>query len=237
MMHTCKGIFVTATGTDAGKTFVSALLIRDMRRLGFAAGYYKAVLSGAENRDGRLFAGDAEYVRSAAGLAPPVSRMVSYVYEHAFSPHLAAYLEGNPVELERVMRDYAGACAEYDYMVVEGAGGIVCPLRVDGEKYFMQADIIKALGLEALIVVPSRLGAINEAVLTASYAAGLGIGVRGFLINNFHPGNVMEEDNRVVIERLSGVPVLACVQENAGEIPLTGDLARAIFRDPVKAKA
>jgi dethiobiotin synthetase len=69
--------------------------------------------------------------------------------------------------------------------------------------------------------------------LTASYARGCGIGVRGFIINNFHPGNIMEEDNKIMIERLCGAPVLACVEPRAKSVPLDEELVGAIFEDSV----
>jgi dethiobiotin synthetase len=69
--------------------------------------------------------------------------------------------------------------------------------------------------------------------LTASYARGCGIGVRGFIINNFHPGNIMEEDNKIMIERLGGAPVLACVEKNAESLCLSKELLTAIFDEPV----
>lgn len=212
-----KGIFITATGTDAGKTFVTALLVKKLRQAGYNAGYYKAALSGAVPEKGRLIPGDAEYVRRTAGIGTPLDQMVSYVYKTAVSPHLAAELEGNPVELEKVLRDYQAACGLHDYLTVEGSGGIVCPIRRGA---YMLEDLIKAMGLNILIVSPAGLGAINNTVLTIEYARRRQIGVKGVILNWFHPGNEMEEDNRRFLEEYTGVPVIACVQENAGELDL-----------------
>ena len=64
-----KGLFVSATGTDVGKTYVTALLVKKLVQSGLAAGYYKAALSGAECQNGQLVPGDADYVRRVAGLA------------------------------------------------------------------------------------------------------------------------------------------------------------------------
>ena len=66
-----KAIFVTATGTDVGKTYISALLVKKMRESGYNCGYYKPVLSGAEIIDGKLVAGDCDYVKRIAGLPEP----------------------------------------------------------------------------------------------------------------------------------------------------------------------
>lgn len=99
-----RGYFVTATGTDVGKTFVTALLVKKWRDSGMDAGYYKAALSGAEFKNGHWVAGDADYVKNFAGLSDSQEELVSYVYKEAVSPHLAARKEGNPVELSRELR-------------------------------------------------------------------------------------------------------------------------------------
>ena len=65
----CKSVFITATGTDVGKTYFSALLVKKMRDLGYNCGYYKPALSGAiRQQDGTLLPGDCDYVISTSGL-------------------------------------------------------------------------------------------------------------------------------------------------------------------------
>lgn len=212
-----KGIFITATGTDAGKTYVTALLVKKLRQAGYDAGYYKAALSGAIPKDGRLIPKDAEYVKQVADIDTPLEQMVSYVYEAAVSPHLAAELEGNPVELEKVLRDHETVRKLHDYVTVEGSGGIVCPIR---RGMYMLEDLIKAMGLEVLIVAPAGLGTINHVILTIEYARQRHIGVKGVILNWFHPGDVMEEDNRRFLEAYTGVPVIACVQEGDTDLDM-----------------
>ncbi|HZK18041.1 MAG TPA: dethiobiotin synthase, partial [Clostridia bacterium] len=124
-----KGLFVTATGTDVGKTFVTALIVKKLRDTGHCAGYYKAALSGATRTKDGFSPGDAEYVRQIAGLNKKAREMVSYVYENAYSPHLAAQIEGNPVDMSVIKSAYKRLASVYDYVTVEGSGGIMCPLR------------------------------------------------------------------------------------------------------------
>ena len=213
-----SGIFVTATGTDVGKTFVTALLVKKWRNEGIDAGYYKAALSGAEFRDGKYVAGDAEYVKTIAQLPDAEEELVSYVYKEAVSPHLAARKEGNPVELLKVRADYARARAKHEFVFVEGSGGIVCPIRYDKQKIFLE-DIIKALDLEIVIVSTALLGSINAAVLTVEYARVHGIGVRGVILNRYGDSE-MERDNRQMIVEIARVPILACVPNDAKEIDI-----------------
>ena len=209
-----KGLFITATGTDVGKTYVTGLIVKKLREAGLSAGYYKAALSGAELRDGERIPGDADHVKRTAGLSDSYDQMVSYIYDTAVSPHLAAKLEGDPVELSKVRADFASVAKRYDYVTAEGSGGIVCPIRWDGKEKILLEDVIRTVELPVLIVADGALGTINSVVLTVAYAREKNIPVKGILLNRFHPGDTMEEDNKTMIEELTGVPVVGIVKEN-----------------------
>lgn len=213
-----KGLFITGTGTDIGKTYITALLLKKLREGGFDAAYFKAAMSGNERRaDGSLIPGDAAHVKTVSGITQALDEMCPYVYETAVSPHLAARIEGSPVELERVLAVYKNASEKHEVVIAEGSGGIVCPIRFDEKKLMLQ-DIVKALGLPCLVVADAGLGTINHAVLTVEYLKARGFEVRGIILNNYKEGDVMHEDNRVMCSRLTGVPVLACVRNGSTEI-------------------
>lgn len=225
-----KGIFITATGTDVGKTYVTALLVKKLRESGFNAGYYKAALSGAEVTQSGLVPGDAAYVNEIAQLQEEPQKLVSYIYENAVSPHLAAQIEGNPVELDVVKSDYEEICRRYDYVVVEGSGGIVCPIRFDETNRIFLEDIIKMLDLDTIIVADAGLGTINAVALTVEYLVERNIKIRGIIFNHFHPENVMEEDNKNMVEEITGVPVIAVVQDNEESLAINQEELAQIFR-------
>lgn len=208
------GYFVTATGTDVGKTFITALLVKKWRDSGIDAGYYKAALSGAELRDGKWVAGDADYVKRIANLSDTQEQLVSYIYKEAVSPHLAARKEGNPVELAKVKDDFEAACARHEFIFAEGSGGIICPIRYDDQKIFL-VDIMKTLGLPLLIVTTAALGSINACVLTVEYARSRGLDVRGLIVNRYGcSGNLeMEDDNIRMMQDLTGLEILAKVKD------------------------
>ena len=208
-----KGYFVTATGTDVGKTFITALLVKKWRDSGIDAGYYKAALSGAELRDGKWVAGDADYVKRIANLPDTQEQLVSYVYKEAVSPHLAARKEGNPVELAKVKADFDAACVRHEFVFAEGSGGIICPIRYDDQKVFL-VDIMKMLDLPLVIVTTAALGSINACVLTVEYARSCGLDVRGLIVNRYgSSGNLeMEDDNIRMMQDLTGLEILAKVK-------------------------
>ena len=208
-----KGYFVTATGTDVGKTFITALLVKKWRDSGIDAGYYKAALSGAELRDGKWVAGDADYVKRIANLSDTQEQLVSYVYKEAVSPHLAARKEGNPVEIAKVQADFEAAYARHEFVFAEGSGGIICPIRYDDQKVFL-VDIMKTLDLPLVVVTTAALGSINACVLTVEYARSCGLDVRGLIVNRYgSSGNLeMEDDNIRMMQDLTGLEILAKVK-------------------------
>lgn len=224
-----KGIFVAGTGTDIGKTYVTALIVKKLAQHGLSAGYYKAALSGAEERNGEFIPGDAEYVRTVSGINQDFSQMVSYVYKNAVSPHLAAKIEGNPVELKKVISDYRSVQNDYDYVTVEGSGGIVCPIRIDADEQIMLEDIVRALNLPVLIIADGGLGTINSVVLTCEYIKHRGIPVKGIILNNFDSKNVMHRDNKAMIEQLTGIRVIGEVECGGDDINIDADELAALY--------
>lgn len=223
-----KGLFITATGTDVGKTYVTALVVKKLREAGYAAGYYKAALSGAEPAATGLVPGDAAYVCRIADIPENPSDVVSYIYQTAVSPHLAAQLEGNPPDLEQIARDYRQLGERYDYLTVEGSGGVVCPLRYDGQQ-LMLTDVIKRLGLPALIVANAKLGSINAVVLTVQYLRQLHIPICGIVLNQYQAEDPMEVDNKKMMTALTGVPVLATLAQGDEALAIDADQLAALY--------
>ena len=225
-----KGIFITATGTDIGKTFVTALIVKKLRDAGLNAGYYKAALSGAEEQpDGSWLPGDAAYVAKISGMQEKGEELVSYIYKTAVSPHLAAMREGNPVELDKVKDDFAKAQAKYDYVTMEGSGGIICPIRWD-EQHILLEDVIKAVGLGTLVISNAALGSINACVLTIAYLRQKSIPVRGIIINNYDGSDFMQADNKKMMEAITGVPVLAEVKPNDTELDIDIEVLKSLYK-------
>ncbi len=226
-----KKIFITGTGTDVGKTYVTALIVKKLKESGRNAGYYKAAMSGNERRgDGTLIPGDAVYVKNISGISQPLEKMCPYVYEHAVSPHLASRLEGNPVRMEVVEQGFLEVCGEYDYVTMEGSGGIFCPICFDEEKIWLE-DVIGRLGLSCLVIADAGLGTINNVVLTVEYMRTHRIPVKGILYNRFHKGNIMEEDNIRMCEYITGLKTLACVEDGATELAVDAEELASLYEE------
>lgn len=202
-----KTIFITATGTDIGKTYVSGLIAKHIKDKGLNIGYYKAALSGSND----IKDSDAWYVKQQADLLDSYDEMVSYTYKHAYSPHLAAQIEGNPPDIKIIKNAYKDISKKHDYMIVEGSGGIICPIRYDSNQKIFLEDIIKELNIPSLIIADAGLGTINSTVLTIEYMRSKNLKINGVILNRFEMANKMHEDNQKMVEKMTGVKIICAV--------------------------
>jgi len=217
-----KGIFITGTDTDVGKTWVAAGLTAALRQRGVKAVYFKPVQSGCPREGGRLIPTDADFARTLAGLSEPLEVLTPIALRLPVAPGVAAAQEGVAVDLVSIaagIRDLAG---RYEFLVVEGAGGLYVPLI---GTHFLVLDLIRWLRLSLVVVARAGLGTINHTALTVKAAQAADIEVAGVILNRYpeSPG-LAEETNPGVIEALTGVPIL-------GRLPEVADLSSLAGRE------
>ena len=104
-----------------------------LRSNGYNATYFKAALSGAFEVGNELIPGDTKLVCDVSNLEEAYENITPYVYKTEVSPHLAAKLENNPIQIDVIREKYDYLKEKYDYIIAEGSGGIVCPL-IDDER-------------------------------------------------------------------------------------------------------
>lgn len=233
-----KALFVTGTGTDVGKTYVTGLLVKALTEAGEKAAYYKAAMSGNRRTpDGALLPGDGLQVKTMAGIGQPVETMCPYVYEPPLSPHLAARLAGEEVDPDRVRQGFSALAEKYDYLTMEGSGGILCPITVTEQRELWLADLIRDLGLGCLLVADAGLGTLNAIGLTAFYLRKTGVPLRGMILNRYDPENLMHRDNRQLCQQMTGVPVVACVGEGDTRLTLAPEILKGLYTEGGKPHA
>ena len=190
-------LVVCGTDTDVGKTVVSALLVQ-----GLGAHYWKPVQCGLDpGPDG---GGDRDRVQRWLQL--PAERLLPEAYrlQAPVSPHWASALEGGdpsrpgpPLDPQRLALP-----ALPGPLVVETAGGLLVPLRLD----LLQIDQIQRWGLPVLLVGRSGLGTLNHTLLSLEALRRRQIPVLGVLLNGEpHPNNA------ATLEQLGAVPLLGCL--------------------------
>jgi dethiobiotin synthetase len=168
-----RGIFVTGTGTDVGKTVVAALTCRALGRSGRACRYVKPVQTGDP---GGSASPDAALV-AAITRGLPVTTTTVYRFPLPASPHLASERAGVRIEIERILESCA---ASGDELVVgEGAGGPFVPLDRQG---LLVADIPVRAGFPVVLTGPAALGAINSTCLAHRFLVERGAKVNAILL-------------------------------------------------------
>ena len=200
-----RGIFITGTDTEVGKTRVAAGLVAAWAATGDAVCGLKPVAAGAEVTPAGLRNEDAEALRVAGSVALPYAAVNPVCLEPPMAPHLAAAEAGVDLATAPLARRLEAAVPEGVTAVVEGAGGWLVP-TAPGETL---ADLAVALGLPVVMVVGLRLGCLNHALLTAESIAARGLPLAGWVANHIEPDMTAVAANRdTLVERLSA-PLLA----------------------------
>lgn len=210
-----RSIFVTGTDTGVGKTTVSAGIAAALRARALSVGVCKPVETGCRlGMGGRPVPEDASVLRFFSGCRSELTVICPYALRQPLAPLLAAERERVDIDLERLVHCYQGIAGAHDFTLVEGAGGLLVPIT-DAATY---ADLARRLAAPVLVVVGSRLGAINHALLTIRYAESIGLLVLGYVVN--FPRSENDEaacSNVEVLTRLLGPPL--------GVVPFLGELS------------
>jgi dethiobiotin synthetase len=211
-----KGIFITGTGTGVGKTAAAAAIARLLRDRGVNVGVMKPVTSGCLEIGGRRVSEDAELLAWGAGCDPADPDIAPYCLKEAIAPSVAASMEGVRLDFGRIGEAYDRLAARHDFMIVEGAGGLMVPLAGG----LMVADLIARLALPLLVVARPNLGTVNHTVLTCYAAKQLGLHVAGVVINNYPESpDRAEESAPHLIDSLAGAPLLGVFPHCPGSGP------------------
>lgn len=201
------GIFVTGTDTGVGKTYVSALVVEELRKKGVDAVGLKPVCSGGRE--------DAERLWQASGGELELDAVNPFYFQTPVAPLVAGRIEGSPLELDQMVFQIGRIREEREFTLVEGAGGWEVPL---GEGFGIP-DLALALNLPVVIVVGNWLGAINHTLLTVNAIKAKGLSCLGVILN--HPQaerDIAATTNRHILEEYLPVPILGEVLADGTEI-------------------
>lgn len=196
-----RGLFVTGTGTEVGKSVVAAVIAATLRADGERVAVFKPAVSGLDDD------GEADHVllARASGSGQAVAEIAPYRYGPPVSPHLAAELAGEAIDPGRLRRAVAAAGEDADALICEGVGGLMVPLTPD----YLVRNFAAEVGLPLVVVAAPVLGTINHTLLTVEAAWSAELEVAAIVLNPWpeEPGR-MEESNLETIADLSGIEVL-----------------------------
>ena len=202
-----RGVFVTGTDTEVGKTLVAAALLHAVAGEGWVTGAMKPVASGCEPVGDRWVNEDALALQGAATLDLAYDTVNPYAFRPAIAPHFAAEDVGVEIDPARLVRGYEAIRDWADLTVVEGAGGWRVPL---GDRISFP-DLVRRLDVPVLLVVGVRLGCINHALLTAEAIAADGQRLIGWVANRVDPQDPCAEREISTLEHRLSAPLLGVV--------------------------
>lgn len=211
-----REFFITATDTDIGKTFISIGLCLFFENKKKTVNYYKPFQSGAFKKDGKFLAPDLEELKKYSS----IPSYYSYLLEGETSPYLASKLTNTKIELSKIKKDYKKIISNAEYTIIEGAGGLYCPV-FDGVLF---SDIINLLSkessLETIVVTTPKLGHLNHTLMTLECLKLNNIKVKGLIINRIEKKETQSEKNFIKeLKAFSDVKILARIPkiENPGK--------------------
>jgi dethiobiotin synthetase len=199
-----RGVFVTGTGTEVGKTVVAAVIARTLVVAGERAAIFKPAESGLDEQSARGEEADHELLRRAALSGQNDEEIAPYRFGPPVSPHLGAEMAGARIDAGRLLAGAVAAAEGADVLVSEGVGGWLVPLVGD----YLVRDFARELGLPVVIAAAPGLGTINHTLLTVESVRGAGLDVAAVVLTPW-PAEVsrVEESNRETLVRLGGVAV------------------------------
>jgi dethiobiotin synthetase len=197
-----RGLFVTGTDTEVGKTVVACAIAATLADRGERVSVFKPVVTGlAEHMDGPP---DHQRLRACARSAQSEDEVAPYRFGPPVSPHLAAELSGVAVDPARLREAARAAAAAGDMLVAEGVGGLMVPLAHD----YLVRDLAVDLALPVVVAARPGLGTISHTLMTLECARAAGLDVRAVVLTPWpRAPSVMNHSNRDTIARLGQVEV------------------------------
>jgi len=156
-----QSLFITATGTDVGKTHTTLRLIKELSEQGHKVGVYKPIETGVTGKapDASLLLKACQKVNeNFKDLSP--EDITAYTFPLPAAPFCAD--EDRSIDIQKIIEKHETLQKLCDILLVEGAGGLMVPIT----KEYMMINLIKELDAKTLLVTPSRLGCINDTVLS-----------------------------------------------------------------------
>jgi len=203
-------LFITATDTNAGKTYCSALLVRALRDLGFDAVGMKPFCSGPRD--------DAEILAEASEQCEPLNLINPIWFRAPLSPWAASMVEQRPVDLALARDGFDQLCSRHEWVIVEGVGGWLVPLNAQ----WTVADLVEDWALPVLLVAEDKLGVLNHTLLTLESIRRRPVRFLGTLLNEMpaHADDASRTTNRALLEMWPGTEVLGSITAGANGFPV-----------------
>jgi dethiobiotin synthetase len=228
-----RGLFVTGTDTEVGKTVLAAAMCAALAERGERVAAFKPVVTGLDDDPGE-WGHDHELLASVANAGQSPEDVAPYRFDPPLSPHFAAEQAGVGIDTERLVSAAREAAADADVLVVEGVGGLMVPLTPD----YLVRNLAVELELPVVIAARTGLGTINHSLLTIEAAWTAELRVAAVVLTPWSEDPApIERSNGETVERLGEVTVAALPATTPSELAVAGgDLPLDDWLGPVGAK-
>lgn len=201
------GIFITGTDTGVGKTLVAAALALHLKKRGRSVGVMKPIETGVV--PAKATRSDAGRLQAILDSEEPLGAICPYQFDLPVAPLAAAQAAKQAIQPDTIRRVYRLLAGRYDYMVVEGVGGIYVPITPT----FDVGAMIKQFRLPVVVVGRSGLGGINHALLTIEALRRNKIHVLALVLNRTQSvrsalARTQERTTIEILRKQADVPVL-----------------------------
>jgi len=219
--------FITGTDTGVGKTHVSAALSAFLSlRKNMDVGVMKPFESGLAKRDKDSLPWDAICLKEASGSSDDLDMISPYTFDAPLAPEVAAALQNVTIDLELVDKIYDNIIQNHDIVIVEGAGGVLVPIKKD----FFYIDLIKRWDVPVLVISRLGLGTINHTLLTCGLLQAKKVKIIGVILNNIEGlSDLAAKTNPEILKKYLNVPILGIFPHKEGL--LKGSLDRELLAD------
>jgi len=201
-------LFITGTDTGVGKTYIAVRLLHLLRASGVRCAGMKPICCGDRR--------DAEALLAAGSDGLNIDDVNPVWLKTPAAPIVGSLLEKVVIDVDRILAAFHVLQGRVEYVIVEGTGGWLVPLRSD---YFV-GDLAAAMKLQVLVVAQNRLGCLNHAVLTLRSVAAHRLQCAGLVLNSVAASSdIAASTNANILGRILDVPLLAGLGENLTELP------------------
>ena len=215
-----KGIFISSTDTNVGKTYTSILLAKYLIKKGVKTGYLKPIETGCEriniNGSSDLQPSDAKLVKNILKLDDDIDLICPFRFENPLSPYDAMKYEKKIIDIDKIKDSWVKLTNKYEVVIIEGAGGLLVPVTKD----FFMIDFPSLFNIPCLLVSDNKLGTINHTFLSINQLKMNNTQIQSVIFNNTSNnvnGDISKKFNMSTIKEFSGnIPIF--------EIPYINDM-------------
>jgi len=196
-------LFISGTGTDVGKTFVTENLIYLLKAKGFTVSPYKPIETGCKKNKSKLIPSDASKFHKLIDKEIDIDLINPYRFQQPISPNRAIRLANKKIFID----DYIGRSKllpKNDYLIVEGAGGLYSPISTDG----YNIDLIKKMKIPTVLVAKDEIGVINNILLSLDLLKKYKISVLAIILNKINSLQPNGMDNHKDMKSLTKIPLI-----------------------------